>query len=138
MYVIIKQEHHDFNSSTEVKGVTASKTKAQEKLKELVEAEKELQKKFNIKYDTIEEDEDSYEAYNEGYEVTDSVAYFIDEAEEIEDTNKSTKYEKLVNDIQTQYEYWKNKYATTPSIEAEVRFSEYGRLQALIIGLEKE
>lgn len=137
MYVIIKQEHHDFNSTTEVKGVTASRTKALEKFKELVEAEKELQKKFNIKYDTIEEEEDSYEAYNEGYEVTDSVSFFIDETEEIE-ANKTTKYEKLVEDIQTQYEYWKNKYATTPSIEAEVRFSEYGRLQALIIGLEKE
>lgn len=137
MYVIIKHEHHDFNSTTEVKGVTASRTKALEKFKELVEAEKELQKKFNIKYDTINEEEDSYEAYNEGYESTDSISFFIDETEEIE-ANKTTKYEKLVNDIQTQYEYWKQKYATTPSIEAEVRFSEYGRLQALIIGLEKE
>lgn len=137
MYVIIKQEHHDFNSTTEIKGVTASRTKALEKFKELVEAEKELQKKFNIKYDTIEEEEDSYEAYNEGYEATDSISFFIDETEEIE-ANETTKYEKLVNDIQTQYEYWKKKYATTPSIESEVRFSEYGRLQALIIGLEKE
>ena len=47
-------------------------------------------------------------------------------------------YEKLVNEIENQYKYWHTKEAEQHSIEREVRWSEYGRLQAFIIGIEKD
>lgn len=46
-------------------------------------------------------------------------------------------YKKLKKDIEDQYDYWKTKEAESHSIERETRVSEYGRLEALIIGLEK-
>lgn len=79
-YVIIKNCNYDFKIEINVIGVANSMDKAKKVLQLEIEKEKEIEKNNNIKYDTEEVEEDSYSAYNEGYEATDGVRIFIVEA----------------------------------------------------------
>ena len=80
MYAVIKNCNYDFNIDIDVVAVTDTKEKAKEILKSEIEKEERIQQNDGLEYNTIEKDEDSYEAYDDGYEATDSVRIYITEA----------------------------------------------------------
>lgn len=80
MFAIIKNCNYDFNIEITIVAITNNIDKAKECFKKEVEKEVEIQQQNGIKYDTVEDDEKSYCAYNEGYEATDGVRIYIDEA----------------------------------------------------------
>lgn len=83
MYAVVKETHADFNTTNSVVGVTDDINKARLAFRKEVDCEKEQQKKFGYSYDTVDEDERQYTAYNEGYEASDSVHIFIEETVEL-------------------------------------------------------
>jgi len=84
MFAIIKNTNYDFNIEIKVCATTSDKETAKIIFENEVEKEKEVQEKGDIVYDTENRTETSYEAYNEGYEATDSVHIFIAETDYIE------------------------------------------------------
>ena len=84
MFSIIKNCNYDFNIDIKVCAVTDDEDTAKIIFENEVENEKEEQEKGDIVYDTEDKSETSYEAYNEGYEATDSVRIFIAETDYIE------------------------------------------------------
>ena len=56
----------------------------------------------------------------------------------VEDKDYKKLYEKLVNEIKTQHDYWHSMDHEYHTIERETRWSEYGRLLAFITGLNNE
>lgn len=85
MFAIVKLCCYDFNHDIKVCAVTKDKDTARIILLNEVEKEKDEQRKGDIHYDTENQTPDSYEAYNEGYEATDSVHIFISETDYIEE-----------------------------------------------------
>lgn len=85
MFAVVKLCNYDFNHDIKVCGVTPDKETARIILLNEVENEKDEQAKGDIHYDTENQTSDSYEAYNEGYESTDSVHIFITETDYIEE-----------------------------------------------------
>lgn len=67
MLAIIKFINYDFNHEITVCAVTDNEETAKIILQNEIENEKEIQEKCCIHYDTVEETETSYEAYNMGY-----------------------------------------------------------------------
>lgn len=51
--------------------------------------------------------------------------------------NYEALYNRVKNDIEDQLQYWRNKEAENYTVENRVRAEVYGRLQALLIGYEK-
>ena len=85
MFAIVKLCNYDFNHDIKVCAVTPDKATARIILLNEIENEKDEQIKGDIHYDTENQTPDSYEAYNEGYEATDSVHIFITETDYIEE-----------------------------------------------------
>lgn len=85
MLAVVKLCLYDFNHDVKVCAVTPNKDMARTILLKEVEKEKDEQVKGYIHYDTENQTPDSYEAYNEGYEATDSVHIFITETDYIEE-----------------------------------------------------
>lgn len=87
MFAVVKLCNYDFNHDIKICAVTPDKATARIILLNEVENEKDEQAKGDIHYDTENQTPDSYEAYNEGYEATDSVHIFITETDYIEEIN---------------------------------------------------
>ena len=85
MLAVVKLCLYDFNHDIKICAVTADKATARIILQNEIENEKDEQAKGDIHYDTENQTPDSYEAYNEGYEATDSVHIFITETDYIEE-----------------------------------------------------
>jgi len=83
-YVLIKVEKCDFNETIYVLGVSDDREAAVQAWNDAVFCEKDNQSKFGIMYDTVDESEGEYQAFNEGYEATDSIRIFIAESHKIE------------------------------------------------------
>lgn len=85
MLAVVKLCLYDFNHDIKICAVTSDKATARIILQNEIENEKDEQAKGDIHYDTENQTPDSYEAYNEGYEATDSVHIFITETDYIEE-----------------------------------------------------
>lgn len=83
-YVVVKITHNDFNCECFILGVSSDIEVAKSAFRSAVVTEKENQEKFGYQYDTEDETETSYSAYNEGYEATDSISIYVQETHEIE------------------------------------------------------
>ena len=80
MYAVIKNCNYDFEIEINIIAITDSIEKAKEILKVEIEKEEKIQQEDGLEYNTIERDDTSYEAYDDGFEATDSVRIYIDEA----------------------------------------------------------
>lgn len=80
MFAIIKNCNYDFNIEITICAVTDNEDTAKVIFQNEVENEKDQQAKSGIVYDTEEQNETSYSAYNMGYEATDSVHIYIKDA----------------------------------------------------------
>lgn len=79
-YAIVKHTRQDFCGATQILAIASDYETAKRRFDEAVAFEKKQQEKFGYSYDTVEESETLYEAYDDGYEATDSISIIISEA----------------------------------------------------------
>lgn len=80
MFAIIKNCNYDFNIEINTCAITDNEATAKIIFENEVENEKDVQAKSGIVYDTENCTDTYYEAYNDGYEATDGVRIYIQEA----------------------------------------------------------
>ena len=79
-YAIVKHTRVDFCGETSIVAIASNYETAKKRFDEAVADEKARQVKFGYSYDTVEESETLYEAFDEGYEATDSISIIISKA----------------------------------------------------------
>lgn len=77
VYAVVKHTRADFCGETNVISVASTMELAKQSFDNAVKREKAQQEKFGYSYNTVEEDDTSYTAFDEGYEATDSVTITI-------------------------------------------------------------
>lgn len=77
VYAVVEHSRVDFCGNTVVIAVCRTEEQAKQRFREAVETEKARQKKFGYSYDTVEESDTTYLAFDEGYEATDSIGFFV-------------------------------------------------------------
>ena len=81
--VLIKVEEDDFTVSTRVICASHDIDKLEERFRFEVQKEKQFEAENDIEYDTVEETNNCFNAYNEGRQAESSVSIFIIDAEVI-------------------------------------------------------
>lgn len=79
-YAIVKHTRVDFCGETSIIAIASNYEAAKTRFDKAVADEKARQVKFGYSYDTVEESETLYEAFDEGYEATDSISIIISKA----------------------------------------------------------
>lgn len=77
--VLLKVEQDDFTTITTVICASTNIDILKQKFRDEVEKEKQFEIEQNLNYDTVNETENSFEAYNQGYMAESSVSIFITE-----------------------------------------------------------